>query len=245
MSKDAKVGLGFLLAALILLPGRDARAVSLSIDVGPVGGVVHLMPTLTETSPGVFASTGEKMVMGSFDFMWNLQLHSDPSLSGSFTLTNLNSSTQTFSVSATLGVAAILGPTLMNGSFGDLTYTDTNDMQVALDTVGMMPFYQATIDGSSVQDLGSFHLSATGSSVGVSGTFSKMSFGTPIPVTGPGVSTSIGVSFPAFQLTGLDMVQTPFEFAVVVPEPASLALLGLGLGLGGLLYAGLRKKGRA
>ena len=46
---------------------------------------------------------------------------------------------------------------------------------------------------------------------------------------GPGVGASIGVAFPAFSLTGGDQLQTPVEFGVVVPEPASGLLLGMGL----------------
>jgi hypothetical protein len=141
---------------------------------------------------------------------------------GSFTLTNLSAATQVFSVSATLGLAPLGGPTLMGGSFGDLAYTDLNNDRIV--QVIASPFYQAQIDGASVQNLGNLNLGP------LSGVLPKQSWGVPIPSTsGPGVTSSIGVAFPGFSLTAGDQVQTPFEFVVVVPEPSTALLLAMGL----------------
>jgi len=216
---------GLMAALLVLAP--QARASSFTLTVGRVGAdTVEVLTHLVEISPGVFTATGTAGEPGVFDLAFDFRLEGDPSISGSFTLVNLSGAEQTFSVSASLGgIAAIPAPTLMGGSFGDLTYTDLNqDGLVRVATVGGAFFYQALIDGSSVQDLGQFDLGPT------SGVLPKQSFGVPIPsASGPGVTTSIGVDFPAFSLTAGDQVTTPFEFVVVVPEPASAALLALGL----------------
>ena len=204
--------------------GPEARASTLTIDAAVVGGpTVHLTPTLTEVSSGVFASSDHVTQDGFFDLSWNIQLQGDPMISGSFSLTNLSGITQTFSLTATMGgVPPIPGATLMGGSFGDVTYTDLNSDRIVM-VVGS-PFYQAQIDGVGVQNFGALNLGP------LSGVAPKQSWGVPIPsAPGPGVATSIGVAFPGFSLTAHDQVQTPFDFEVVVPEPASASLLGMGL----------------
>jgi hypothetical protein len=226
---------GLMAALLVLAP--QASATSFQLSVGRVGAdTVDVMTELVEISPGVFTATGTAVEDGVFNLGFDLRLEGDPSISGSFTLTNLSGAEQTFSVTATLGIGAIPGPTLMGGSFGDLAYTDLNqDGLVRVATVGGAFFYQALIDGLSVQDLGQFDLGPT------SGVLPKQSFGVPIPsASGPGVTTSIGVGFPAFSLTAGDQIETPFEFVVVVPEPAPAGLLALGLGV--LARAGRRRR---
>jgi hypothetical protein len=215
--------LAVLLAAVF---APQARATSFELTVGREGAdTVEVVTELVEISPGVFTATGTGTEPGVFSLTFDLRLEGDPAISGSFTLVNLSGATQTFSVSATLGVAAIPAPTLIGGSFGDLAYTDLNqDGLVRVATVGGGFFYQALIDGISVQDLGAFDLGPT------SGVLAKQSFGVPIPsAAGPGVTTSIGVGFPAFSLTAGDQIETPFELVVVVPEPAPGAMLTLGL----------------
>ncbi|HUL73664.1 MAG TPA: hypothetical protein VLT86_11215, partial [Vicinamibacterales bacterium] len=131
---------------------------------------------------------------------------------------------QNFTVSASLGgVTPIPFPT-MSGSFGGITYTDTNDRDVTVSSAG---FYTARIDGNPVKILGNFNLHANGGDVpGISGQGSPESFG-PEAAPQP-VSSSIGVSFD-FGLTARDVVETPFEF-LVVPEPG-FAFLFAGIGV--------------
>jgi hypothetical protein len=226
---------GLMAALLVLAP--QARASSFTLTVGRVGAdTIDVLTHLVEISPGVFTATGTVGEPGVFDLAYDFRLEGDPAITGNFTLVNLSGAPQTFSVSATLGVAAIPAPTVIGGSFGDLIYTDLNqDGLVRVATVGGAFFYQALIDGLSVQDLGQFDLGPT------SGVLPKQSFGVPIPsASGPGVTTSIGVGFPAFSLTAGDQIETPFEFVVVVPEPAPAGLLALGLCV--LARAGQRRR---
>lgn len=229
MSRIWRVSLGF--AVLLLAAHHDASAASFAIDIGIVGSdPIHITPDLVEVGPGHFLSTGQH-VESTFGIAWGFQLEGDPAVVGSFTLTNLSSSPQTFSISATLGVLPLAGPTQMGGFFGDVTFTDLDNGFVELATVGATPFYRAQIDGASVQDLGSFDVTASAPGPGAFGIVPQQAWGVPIPsAPGPGVASSIGVAFPAFSLTGNDQVQVPFEFAVVpVPEPTSVVLVGLGL----------------
>jgi hypothetical protein len=206
------------------------------------GDVVTLTPTLTANPDGSFSASGSAGAP-SFSLLFNFALNADPTISGSFTLVNLSSTTQTFTVAATLSGVPLSGPTRMSGFFGETTYTDTNDGSGVGDgTVGFgaNPFYQAQIDGSTVQPpLGSFAFTAISSDPGVFGTLSKETFGTPIPTPGPGVASSIGVRFPGFELTAHDMIEVPFEFAVV-PEPSSAALLAVAAAV--ILFTFAREK---
>jgi hypothetical protein len=187
---------------------------SFTIDVtSSIGGdSLSLSPTLTANPDGTFSASGEGAAP-SFSFVFDVSLNADPSVAGSFTLQNLSGTTQTFTVSATLGVVPLAGPTTMTGGFGEVSFTDTNDSSA---TLASALFYQARIDGLGVQNLGSFDTNASGGP-GVVGTISPLAFG---PTAGPGVATSIGVAFPGFSLTAQDRVEVPFSFTVV-PEPDS------------------------
>jgi hypothetical protein len=202
------------------LPGGGTPSFTVDVTSSAGGGSLSLTPTLTANPDGSFSASGEGSAT-SFSFVFDFSLNADPKVAGSFTLQNLSGSTQTFTVSATLGVLPLGGPTTMTGSFGDVTFTDTNDSDV---TLASALFYQARIDGLGVQDLGAFNSNASGGP-GVSGVISKLAFG---PTAGPGVASSIGVAFPGFSLTAQDKVEVPFEFTVVVPEPAFASLFAAG-----------------
>jgi len=224
------------LAVAALVFGASGSALAGPIPGGPpsfridasssVGGdSLHLTPTLTPGPGGSYLVSGTESAP-SFSILFDFTLNPDPAVSGSFTLTNLSGTPQTFSVSATLGVLPIAGPTRIGGSYGDTIYRDANnDSNVELSSAA---FYRAEIDGSGVHDLGSFDVMAFGGP-GVFGTVSQDTFGTPIPSDpGPGVVSSIGVAFPGFTLTPGDSVEVPFEFVVSAPEPAFAPLFAIG-----------------
>jgi len=234
-------------AALVLAVQAEASPTLSLVATSSVGGdVLSLTPTLAPNPDGSFSASGSE-VLPSFSLVFSLQLRGDPSISGSFTLTNLSSVTQFFSVSATMAVAPVPAPTKMGGFYGDVTYTDTGggpgntpDSSVTIATNGVDPFYRAQIDGATVQSRGAFNLTAFGGP-GAFGTISQDAWGTPIPsLGGPGVASNIGVSFPAFSLTPGDQVQVPFEFVVNAPEPSFASLFASGFTL--ILLATARRK---
>ena len=215
-------------------------AVQLTATSSVTGDSLSLSPTLVANPDGSLTTSGSE-IKPSFSLDFSLLVQTDPTLSGTFTLTNLSSTTQFFSVTATMSVAPLAAPTKMGGFFGDLTYTDANqDSTVTLATNGVDPFYRAQIDGVTVQSLGSFNLNAFGGP-GVFGTYAQQTWGTPIPsAPGPGVSSTIGVAFPAFSLTPGDSVQVPWEFVVNAPEPSFASLFATGITL--ILLAATRRK---
>lgn len=190
---------------------------SFTLDVTSSVGQDHLQltPTLTADGKGGFTTSGNDSAT-SFSILYDLNLNPDPHLSGSFTLTNLSGTTQTFTVTATLGVTPLAGPTTISGSYGGTegaTFTDANGSESVVVTTALL--FQARIDDTGVADLGSFPYASASGGAGVSGTLAPLSFD---PKAGPGVASTIGVALPGFTLTAGDSLEVPFEF-LVVPEP--------------------------
>jgi PEP-CTERM motif-containing protein len=170
-----------------------------------------------------------------FDCDWSFSIDPDPSIGGTFKLTNLATTTQSFVMSITLPVAALFAPTLMGGSVGTISLLDSNglgfvtqDGTATLETNGAIPLYQAQIDGNTVQPLvGTLSLPACCGN-GASASFGQVAFGTPIPsANGPAVNSNIGIHV-ELTLTSGDHAEIPVFFRVEgqAPEPASLSLLG-------------------
>jgi PEP-CTERM motif-containing protein len=219
-------GVAALVLALALLLDRAEAAVlsaapSFSLTVEVPGDIVPVPVSFTAGPSGSFIADG---TAGNADFSLHYQFSviADPTLSGSFTLTNLTGHTQTFSISATLGVLPLAGPTSVSGFFGDAHLSAPVGTGEA--TLTANPFYQARIDGATVKTLGSkLNVTTTGGAF----TIPMESF---LNQAGPAVNSSIGVAFLGFTLTGLHSVQVPFGVTVAsVPEPSSVVLLVLGL----------------
>jgi hypothetical protein len=217
-----------LVLALSLVPDRAEATVlsapsSFSLTVEIPGDTVTVPVSFTAGPSGIFIADGTA-ANADFSLHYQFSVIADPTLSGSFTLTNLTGHTQTFSISAALGVLPLAGPTSISGFFGDAHLSAPVGTGEA--TLTANPFYQARIDGATVKTLGSnLNVTTTG------GTFTipMESF---LNQAGPAVNSSIGVAFSSFTLTGLHSVQVPFGVTVAsVPEPASVVLLVLGLGV--------------
>jgi len=218
------LGMGAVLPAAIAWSGPIDFTIEVSSGVA--GDERVLQPTLVANPDGTFSAVGDEQT-SSYELLFDMTIDADPAISGSFTLRNLSTTTQTFALSATLDVLPIAGPTLVGGSFeGTYTDTDTDPTDTPEVTIATALFYQASIDGVPVASLGAFNLNAFGGE-GVEGTISPEAFGVPIlSQVGPGVSGAIAVAFPGFSLSPGDTVHVPFEF-VVVPEPTFASLFAL------------------
>jgi hypothetical protein len=225
----------FALAALVST-GAAAAVVSPIIDVNGTEITAGLNCAATSgsqidcSSPGsVFDGNGYSL--SNYDFLFNL----DPSITSSFTLTNLSSSAQDFIMTITLPIATIGAPVSIAGYAGPGQVTDGSDDGAILTTVGGIAIYTGRISNTDVRTL-----------FDAVQTFSAPSHGTvPIGAAsfGPDVlaqsaTNSVQIRW-EFNLTSHDIVQMTGKFAVepatatTVPEPATVALLGVGFaGLG-------------
>ena len=217
---------GFSSPALASAVSGPPSSFSVAVSSSETGDLLTFDPVLSATPGGDFTGT----IFGlapSISVTASFTVNADPTISGSFMLTNLSNITQIFSVSATLGLNPFGGPTTFHGGYGESTYSDANgdsNVTFASPTLafpGTVEFMTALIDGSTVAVVGAFNDNANGGP-GIGGTQGPESFG---PSSGPGITSSIGTAF-AFSLTPGDTVSVPFEF-VVVPEPEGLAAFAI------------------
>lgn len=157
---------------------------------------------------------------------WQLVMDSDPFVTNNFTITNTSGSTQTYSMTAIIGISPAIPNPLMRGSIG-LTLTDNNDDGATL-TDGGASLYKGLIDGNTARTLWdspiSFSTFAT--------TSSNTNFGFPTREVAPeSVDSTIGITI-MFTLTDQDSVSFTSNFNVIpapVPVPAAAWLFGSGL----------------
>ncbi|MBM4110296.1 MAG: hypothetical protein FJ254_02915 [Phycisphaerae bacterium] len=206
-------------AGLNFGPGFE---VSFSGGGETVGGQAASLGSMTYLGDNIYHTNGFAAVSTGF-LEWDALIDPDPFISGTFSITNIASSVQTFEVTFTLDSSVQFSQSMMNGAFSG-TLTDANgDGSASIGRVGgSSGFYSALIDGNLVRSLGSSPYSYSGAAFG-SSQVGPESFD---PTTGPGLSSTIGLKF-RFTLSAGDSVSFSSLFNVVdVPAPGALALLG-------------------
>jgi hypothetical protein len=158
----------------------------------------------------------------------NIDIDSDPVVTGTTGVTNLFSTTQQITLIFTLPVTPIPTATLTGGSFRG-TVTDNNGDGATVSTVAGSALYTALLDGANWQTLRA-HSFSKSAGPSLSANIASTNFGSPIPsLLGPAVASSIGIRLD-FTLTPLDSASFTSNHVVeAVPEPQTGALLAIGL----------------
>jgi hypothetical protein len=227
------------LAGVSLLAPGSVQSVPLSLQIFADG---VLIGDLDETSLGCVDTSsvtaqcqiqdvqyGTEYPLLNIDEI-NLEIDSDPIVTGVTGVTNLFSSTQLITLVFTLPVTPILTATLTGGSFRG-TVTDNDGDGATISTAAGSALYTALLDGANWQSLypDSFSKSA-GSHL--SANISSTNFGSPIPsLVGPSVLASIGIRL-EFNLTAFDSASFTSNHVVIpVPEPQTGVLVAMGLSM--------------
>ena len=238
MLRSLALGLLAGIAALVVSPPANADHVpSLELAVlieGAQAGVFGEDDLGCSSLGGdVFECSGGGLQLGGTSGIlldsWDLDLDSDPVITGFTTVTNLSGVAQQFTLIFTLPTS-VLPSSLMGGSIqGGMTDNDGDGVTLAAPTGSA--FYTALIDGVSQQLL---YADPTSFSAGAfaSGNVPNAAWGTPIPsALGPAVLSNIRIQLD-YVLSGNDSASFTSNFVVVpVPEPGSGLLLAFGLGV--------------
>lgn len=156
---------------------------------------------------------------------WSLSMDSDPFVTNNFTITNTTASTQTFSLTTTIGITPVIPNGLMQGSIG-FSLTDNNGGGATLSASGAS-IYQGLIDGNVTRTLWD---SPTSFFTPFATTTANTFFGFPTREIAPeSIDSTIGITI-MFSLTAGDSASFTSNFDVVpVPLPAAIWLFGSGL----------------
>jgi hypothetical protein len=228
------------LMGLTLLAAAPARAIPLSLQVFAdgvqIGNVDSTRLGCVDNPDGVSAHCQVQDLVYGADYPLvnideiNIDVDSDPVVTGTTGVTNLFSSTQQITLLFTLPIAPIPGATLSGGSYRG-TVTDNNGDGATISAPTGSALYTAKIDGVNTQSLYPDPNSFSAGSFG-SANIPSTNFGSPIPslLGGPAL-TSIGIQLD-FNLTGLDSASFTSNHVVQpVPEPQTGALVAMGLAL--------------
>ncbi len=229
----------FAMTGFAVLATAPAQAIPLSLQIYAdgvlIGDVDETHLGCVDNPDGVSAHCfAEDLAYGGEYPLLNIDLldidiDSDPVVTGTTGVTNLFGVTQQFTLLFTLPVVAMPGGTLTGGSYRG-TVTDNNGDGATVSTVPGSALYTAQLDGANWQALYP-HVASTSAGLFGSAAIPTMNFGTPIPsLPGPAVAKSIGIKLD-FNLTALDSASFTSVHVVNVPEPQTGALMALGLAL--------------
>lgn len=200
---------------------------ALSID----GGAPFVFnPPSNPLGGGNFNYQGDLNDVG-FSLGWDLNVGTDPYVSGNIVIINTGFAPTTFSLTILLPTSTFGTDTTIGGSIaGGLT---TDQGGGFLSSVAGTPVWSAIIDNAVVATMlnDPFMVSKAGAgSVGIG----PESFGVPIPsLAAPAVAQNIGINL-TFTLSEGDQASFTSVFVVKpIPAPAGLALLGVAGLLGG------------
>jgi hypothetical protein len=184
-----------------------------ALDLGTISNEVTPNGTAFDYSGDL---TAPKWALG-----WDMTVDQDPLISGSFSITNSTSLTQTFDVTFGLPVASAFSPAVKTGSVG-FSFADTNNSGGA--SVNLTT-WEGLIDGSNAMSLFTSSIPCLGT--GCTGAIATISDG---PNSHPaGVNSTIGIHL-VFALSAGDTVNFNTSFEVnPVPVPAAVWLFGSGL----------------
>jgi hypothetical protein len=185
---------------------------------------IFFTPPASQTGPTSWTWQGSYYGDG-WSFASTINGDLDPMVNANISFINTSNAVQTYTITVTLPVDPIGPGSTMDGSVGG-SITDANGngfAQVA--ALAGSSFYQAQIDGNTVQTLLNHPFSASPTFSGGTATFGPASFGQPVQIPGPSVSSTIGIVL-QFTLTPGDSIAAT-SFFRVLPNPAGLALLGI------------------
>jgi hypothetical protein len=236
------IGLSAVVAVFLLAVSPSFGAVVLdtpavSISWLDAAGAVSTQTLFIGTDSELFSGTEKEgsIYLGGADALkkygldasgltyFTMEYNKDPYVTGGFSFTNGTNITQTYVVIFQAPVAPAIVPSSLYG--GSMSASFTADPTAAtVTTVPNTALYQGKIDGTTVLTFFNPNMSWT------TPAYSSATIGPanqlPPALVGPAVMNNIAIQF-TFTLTPGDTATMNGAF-VVIPEPATLALLGLG-----------------
>jgi hypothetical protein len=223
---------------LALLTTAPAQAIPLSLQIYAdgvlIGDVDESHLGCVDNPDGVSASCYAENLTYSGEYpllnidLIDIDIDSDPVVTGTTAVTNLFNTTQQFTLIFTLPVAPMPLGTVTGGSHRG-TVTDVNGNGATVAAPLGSSLYTALLDGADWQTLRDDPYSVSAGNF-LSASIPSTSFGSPIPsLPGPAVLASIGIQLD-FTLTAFDQASFTSNHVVEpIPEPTTGALVVLGL----------------